>query len=202
MNSAESIDPIATIQMHARCTRLGNRSQPNSHRPKNVDSKKNAASPSIANGAPNTSPTNREYFDQFIPNSNSCTSPVTTPTATLISSNVPKNRVTRRYSGLPVAIPRCLQHRDQERQPDRHRHEQEVVDARRRELPPRQIVGHRCAQLRPIDSQGATTDGSLAAAPPQRHRAGWLVSVVQAHPRVTRRETPRCEWRGRTRRAV
>ncbi len=37
-----------------------------------------------------------------MPNSNSCTSPVTTPTATLISSSVPKNLHSRRYSGLPL----------------------------------------------------------------------------------------------------
>ena len=51
--------------------------------------------PSIASGAPNTPPTKREYVDQFIPNWNSCTSPVTTPIATLISSSVPKKRVIR-----------------------------------------------------------------------------------------------------------
>ena len=57
--------------MQARCTRLGSRSQPNSHSPRNVDSRKNARMPSIASGAPNTPPTNREYVDQFIPNWNS-----------------------------------------------------------------------------------------------------------------------------------
>ena len=45
------------------------------------------------------SPTSREYADQFIPNSNSWTRPVTTPTATLMTSRVPKNRVRRRYPG-------------------------------------------------------------------------------------------------------
>ena len=96
MNIADSIEPIDTAQMVARWIRGGSRFQPNSHRPRKVDSRKNAASPSIASGAPNTPPTNREYVDQFIPNSNSCTSPVTTPTATLISSSVPKKRVIRR----------------------------------------------------------------------------------------------------------
>ncbi len=57
MNIAESIVPAATNQMQARCTRLGSRSQPNSHSPRNVDSRKNAANPSIASGPPNTSPT-------------------------------------------------------------------------------------------------------------------------------------------------
>ena len=37
-----------------------------------------------------------------MPNSNSCTSPVTTPTATLITSSVPKNFVSRRYSGFSL----------------------------------------------------------------------------------------------------
>ena len=50
----------------------------------------------MASGAPKTSPTSREYADQFIPNSNSCTRPVTTPTATLMTSSVPKNLVSRR----------------------------------------------------------------------------------------------------------
>ena len=81
--------------MQARWSRLGSRSQPNSQMPRNVDSKKKAARPSIASGPPKTSPTKREYVDQFMPNSNSWTSPVTTPTATLMSSSVPKNRVSR-----------------------------------------------------------------------------------------------------------
>ena len=33
-----------------------------------------------------------------MPNWNSCTSPVTTPIATLMTSSVPKNRVSLRYS--------------------------------------------------------------------------------------------------------
>src|SRR5215471_6659511 len=49
-------------------------------------------------GAPKMFPTSREYAPQSIPNWNSCTSPVTTPIATLITSSVPKNRVSRRYS--------------------------------------------------------------------------------------------------------
>ena len=37
-----------------------------------------------------------------MPNWNSWTSPVTTPTATLMTSRVPKNRVSRRCSGWPL----------------------------------------------------------------------------------------------------
>ena len=101
MNAADSEAPTATSQIVARWTRRGSTFQPKTHNPRNVDSRKNAASPSIASGAPNTSPTNREYADQFMPNWNSCTSPVTTPTAMLISSRVPKNRVSRLWSSLP-----------------------------------------------------------------------------------------------------
>ena len=57
MNAAESAAPSATIQMQARWMRLGSRSQPKSHSPRNVDSRKKAARPSMASGAPNTSPT-------------------------------------------------------------------------------------------------------------------------------------------------
>ncbi len=60
MNAADSAAPTATAQMVARCTRFDSRSQPNSHRPRKVDSRKNAASPSMASGAPKTSPTNLE----------------------------------------------------------------------------------------------------------------------------------------------
>jgi hypothetical protein len=59
---------MATIQMHSRWILRGRRSQPKIHRPRNVDSMKNAARPSIASGAPKTSPTKREYSLQFIPN--------------------------------------------------------------------------------------------------------------------------------------
>ena len=47
------------------------------------------------------SPTKREYSDQFMPNWNSCTMPVTTPMAKLIRNNFPKNFVRRRYLASP-----------------------------------------------------------------------------------------------------
>jgi hypothetical protein len=60
MKYADSSVPIDASQIVARCRRFGSRSQPKIHRPRNVDSRKNASRPSIASGAPNTSPTNRE----------------------------------------------------------------------------------------------------------------------------------------------
>ena len=68
----------------------------------NVDSRKKASSPSIASGAPNTSPTKREYSDQFMPNWNSCTRPVATPIAKLMRKSLPKKRVSRSHPSSPV----------------------------------------------------------------------------------------------------
>ncbi len=96
------LEPMAAAQMQARCARFGSRSQPKIHRPRNVDSMKNASSASMASGAPKTSPTKTEYSLQFIPNWNSCTMPVTTPMAKLIRNSFPKNFVSVRYCSLPV----------------------------------------------------------------------------------------------------
>ena len=60
MKSADSQLPRANSQTVARCTRFDSRSQPKIQSPRNVDSSMNAASPSIASGAPNTSPTYSE----------------------------------------------------------------------------------------------------------------------------------------------
>jgi hypothetical protein len=67
---------------------------------------------------------------------------VTTPIATLMTSSVPKNLVSLRYSSFLAPVPGRLQQCGEERQPDRDRHEQEVVDRRERELPPGQIGVH------------------------------------------------------------
>ena len=82
--------------MVIRWSFFGSLSQPKIHRPMNVDSRKNASSASSASGAPKTSPTKREYSDQFMPNWNSCTMPVTTPSAKLMRKSLPKNLVRRR----------------------------------------------------------------------------------------------------------
>src|SRR6516225_8109735 len=91
MKNADTLTAIATIQMHARCTSRGSRLQPKIHKPMKVDSKKNAARPSIASGAPNTSPTNREYSLQFMPNWNFFTIPGAPPNGKLIRKRLPKN---------------------------------------------------------------------------------------------------------------
>nr|KEO85294.1 hypothetical protein DA06_25530 [Georgenia sp. SUBG003] len=52
--------------------------------------------------APKMSPTKREYSDQFMPNWNSCTMPVATPSAKLMSRTLPKNFVSRCHFSSPV----------------------------------------------------------------------------------------------------
>ena len=102
MKYVENHVPTTAIQSVARCSRGDRMSRPKIHNPRNVASRKNAASPSIANGAPNTCPTNFEYSDQFIPNWNSCTNPVATPIAKLIRNKRPKNPVSFNHASLPV----------------------------------------------------------------------------------------------------
>lgn len=84
MKNAEIHDAMTAHQSAARCRPLRTRPQPKIHTPRKVDSTKKASRPSIASGAPNTSPTKREYSLQAMPNWNSCTSPVATPTMKLI----------------------------------------------------------------------------------------------------------------------
>src|SRR5699024_10436537 len=80
IQKADNAVPNATSQIDNKLTRLDKRFHPNTQIPMKVDSIKNANKPSIANDGPNTSPTKREYVDQFIPNWNSFKIPVTTPT--------------------------------------------------------------------------------------------------------------------------
>src|ERR1700756_3690017 len=102
MKNADTFTAMATIQMQTKWISRGSRLQPKIHNPMKVDSKKNAAKPSMASGAPNTSPTKREYSLQFIPNWNSCTMPVATPIAKLIRNSLPKNLVSRYQATLSV----------------------------------------------------------------------------------------------------
>jgi hypothetical protein len=57
MKKADAHVPSAKSQIVARWTRRESLSQPKIQSPRNVDSSMNAARPSIASGAPNTSPT-------------------------------------------------------------------------------------------------------------------------------------------------
>ena len=57
IHSAEKFEPNATHQVTARWPGLLSRSQPKKNKPMKVASRKNAIRPSMASGAPNTSPT-------------------------------------------------------------------------------------------------------------------------------------------------
>ena len=164
--------PAAVSQIVARCTRGDNRSQPKIHSPMNVASRANAARPSIASGAPNTPPTNSEYTDQFIPNWNSCTSPVATPMAKLMSSSVPKNFVRRSQASTPVRYHAVCMIATSGARPERERHEEEVVDRRHRELHAREVDrrdgerGHRAA----VRGSGAASSSQSIRAASERSR--------------------------------
>ena len=54
---ADRLEPIAVRKVTARCWRLVSRSHPRKNKPMNVDSRKKAIRPSMANGAPKMSPT-------------------------------------------------------------------------------------------------------------------------------------------------
>ena len=60
MNAADSMVPIATSQIQARCSFFDSLSQPKIQIPRNVDSRKKAIRPSIASGPPKMLPTSRE----------------------------------------------------------------------------------------------------------------------------------------------
>ncbi len=60
MKYAERTVPMWASQIEARCSPRGSLSHPKIHRPRKVDSRKKASSPSTASGAPKMSPTNRE----------------------------------------------------------------------------------------------------------------------------------------------
>ena len=57
IHSAEKLEPMATAQVAIRWPTLESLSQPKKNRPTKVASRKKAISPSMASGAPNTSPT-------------------------------------------------------------------------------------------------------------------------------------------------
>ena len=187
MKYAESQVPSAATQIVARWTRGDSLSQPKIQRPRKVDSSKNAASPSIASGAPKTSPTNFEYTDQFIPNWNSWTSPVATPIAKLMSISVPKKRVNRSHASSPGPIPRRLHDRDERGEPERQRDEEEVVERGRRELEPRQVDRGDGEVTRGIlGTQAHHVVGSLAHPPGRSTLRRRLIRVT------SRRSPPRC----------
>ena len=124
---------------------------------------------------------------------------MTTPTATLINSSVPKKRVSRRHASHAGAMPQRLHHGDEEREPHRHRDEQEVVDARERELDPCQVDVHDGSHADVSGRQLALDDPALLSpeggrGPRAQHGhapSGYAAEVEQVHAQVGReRERP------------
>ena len=126
----------------ARWAFLESRFQPKIQMPRKVDSRKNATRPSMASGPPKTLPTSREYADQFMPNSNSWIRPGHHADGHVDQQQRPEEAGEASVGLVPVAVPRGLEQRHQEGQPDRHGDEEEVVDARHGELPPGEVEVH------------------------------------------------------------
>ena len=80
------------MHVEKKCILRPTLSQPKSKTARKPDSRKNAKIPSAASALPNTSPTNREYVAQFVPNSNSITMPVATPMANVSANTFVQNR--------------------------------------------------------------------------------------------------------------
>ena len=97
MKYPESHEPRASATAAARCLFGPSRFSPKRNSPRNVDSRKNAKTPSIARAWPTTSPEKRENRDQLVPNWNSIGMPVTTPMAKLRAKIRPQNRATSLY---------------------------------------------------------------------------------------------------------
>src|SRR5690606_31113786 len=95
-------EPVKTMMVEKKCMRGETRSQPKTSTARNPLSRKNAKMPSEASADPKTSPTKREYTAQLVPNSNSITKPVATPTAKLTAKSRVKKRVSASQRGSLV----------------------------------------------------------------------------------------------------
>ena len=81
IHSALKWAPKTTRNVASSHIRGPRRLPPKIMRPRKPPSRKKAKTPSAASRLPNTLPTKREYSAQFVPNSNSWTTPVATPIA-------------------------------------------------------------------------------------------------------------------------
>ena len=95
IHTDENTEPRKTIIVAKKWVLGPTRSQPKTSTARKPDSKKKAKIPSAASAEPKTSPTNREYVAQFVPNWNSMTMPLATPTAKLTAKIRVQNRAMR-----------------------------------------------------------------------------------------------------------
>ena len=108
IQKAESVAPTATIRDENHRVLTENRFQPQMSTPTKVDSRKKAKMPSAASGAPKMSPTKREYAAQLVPNWNSSTIPVATPTAKVRANTLIQKRAMRLKISSPVFLYRLM----------------------------------------------------------------------------------------------
>ena len=139
MKYAEMLTAIATIQMQARWIRRGNRFQPKIHKPMKVDSKKNATrafhrqrgAEDVADEAGVLAPVHPELEFLHDPGGDTDREVDQEQLAEEPGEPVP--------GGVVGDDPGCLHHGDERGESDGQRDEEEVVDGRDAELPPRHI---------------------------------------------------------------
>ena len=91
IQKADRVVPKQTSRPAIQRTVELTRSRPKRTTPTKADSRKNAEMPSAASGTPKMSPTNPEKRDQFVPNWNSMTMPLTTPMTKVIANSFVRN---------------------------------------------------------------------------------------------------------------
>jgi hypothetical protein len=139
MKYADNWVPMATSQIDARCSFGGNRSQPKIHSPRNVDSRKEGQQA-----------LDRQRGAEDVADELRVGTPIHPELELLHDAGhdthreVDQEQLAPELSHPPVLqltrpVPGGVQSGDQGREPDRDRHEQEVIDGGDPELPPRQI---------------------------------------------------------------
>ena len=102
MKKPEIHEPTKTMNAAPKCASSESRFSPKRNRPRKVDSRKNANTPSIASGWPMTPPVRRANSDQLVPNWNSMGMPVTTPSRKLMAKIFAQKREAWFQRSLPV----------------------------------------------------------------------------------------------------
>ena len=138
MMKAADTAPIATAQMVARCTRLGSTFQPNSHSPRKSTRGRRRRDPPSPGRAEHVTDEPR-VGRPVHPELELLHQPGHDADGDVDHQERAEEPGQPAQLGVAGTEPHRVQDRDQERQPDRHRHEEEVVDRRARELQAGQV---------------------------------------------------------------
>ncbi len=134
MKYPDSQVPATAIQSAARWRRGDSRFQPKIQRPRNVDSRKNAARPSTASGAPKTLPDESRVHRPVHPELELLHEPGRDADREVDQEERPEETSQPQPIVVPAPVPQRLEDRHDRAEPERERHEQEVVERGGREL--------------------------------------------------------------------